>query len=335
MISNVTRRSVSRLLVVTAIALAGHVTTATAADVNAINFGIIATDSSGALKKNWEAFLGDMEKNVGVKITPFFATDYAGIIEAMRFNKVQVGYFGNKSAMEAVDRADGEIFAKMIRTDGTEGYNSLLITHKDSPYKNLNDVIKHTKDINFGIGDPNSTSGFLVPSYYVFAKNNINPKTDFKTIRGANHVANFMAAANKQIDVGTFNTEEYEKMEQTKANLVKDIRIVWKSPLIASDPFVWRKDLPPNLKVKLKEFMLSYGKGANAAEEKAKIAPIPAGGFAASNDDQLIPIRQLAFFSAKIKLENDTAMDAAEKNKKISEINQKLDALNAKLASAK
>ena len=52
MISNVTRRSASRLLLVTAIALAGHMTTATAVDVNAINFGIIATDSSGALKKN-------------------------------------------------------------------------------------------------------------------------------------------------------------------------------------------------------------------------------------------------------------------------------------------
>lgn len=332
---SVTRRNAARLMLVGVVAVAGHMATATAAEVKEINFGIIATDSSGALRKNWEAFLGDMQTAVGVKITPFFATDYAGIIEAMRFNKVQVGYFGNKSAMEAVDRADGEIFAKIFRTDGTEGYNSLLITHKDSPYKSLDDVIKHKGDINFGIGDPNSTSGFLVPSYYVFAKNNVNPKTDFKTIRGANHVANFMAAANKQVDVATFNTDDYEKMEQTKADLVKDIRIIWKSPLIPSDPFVWRKDMPANLKAKLKEFMLSYGKGANAAEEKAKIAAIPAGGFAASNDDQLVPIRQLALFSARVKLENDTAMDAAEKSKKISEINQKLDALNAKVASAK
>lgn len=308
---------------------------AAAQEQKEIAFGIIATDSSSSLKKHWEAFLGDMEKSVGVKIKPFFATDYAGIIEGMRFNKVQVAYYGNKSAMEAVDRANGEIFAKVISVDGSEGYNSLLITHKDSPYKTVDDVVKHSKNINFGIGDPNSTSGFLVPSYYVFAKNNLNPKTDFKTIRGANHASNFMAAANKQVDVATFNTADLEKMEQTQPALAKSIRVVWKSPLIPADPFVWRKDLPADLKAKVKDFMLTYGKGAHGAEQKEKIKLLPAGGFAASSDDQLIPIRQIALFSARIKLEGDTTLDAAEKSKKIADINRQLDQLNQKLAQAK
>ncbi len=316
-------------------ALAIAMTPVAAQETKEINFGIIATDSSSSLKKNWEAFLGDMEKSVGVKINPFFATDYAGIIEGMRFNKVQVAYYGNKSAMEAVDRANGEIFAKLIRVDGSEGYNSLLITHKDSPYKSVDDVIKHSKEINFGIGDPNSTSGFLVPSYYVFAKNNLNPKTDFKTLRGANHASNFMAATNKQVDVATFNTEDYEKMELAQPALVKNIRIVWKSPLIPADPFVWRKDLSADLKVKIKDFMLSYGKGANGAEQKEKIKLLPAGGFAASSDDQLVPIRQIALFSARIKLEGDSNMDATEKSRKIADINRKLDELNQKLALLK
>jgi phosphonate transport system substrate-binding protein len=335
MMNRISKRHAVRLLAVAAVTLSGLTAPAMAQDAKEINFGIIATDASGALKKNWAAFLGDMEKAVGVKINPFFATDYAGIIEAMRFNKVQVGYFGNKSAMEAVDRADGEIFVKLIRADGSEGYNSLLITPKDSPYKSVDDVIKHSKDINFGIGDPNSTSGFLVPSYYVFAKNNVNPKTAFKTIRGANHISNFMAAANKQVDVATFNTEEYEKMEQTQPALVKDIRIIWKSPLIPADPFVWRKDLSADLKTKIKTFMVSYGKGPNAAEQKEKILSIPAGGFAASNNDQLIPIRQLSLYTDMVKLENDSAMDKGEKDKKIKDIRAKLDELSEKLASLK
>ena len=316
-------------------AIAVVMTPVAAEELKEINFGIISTDSSSSLKKNWEAFLGDMEKSVGVKINPFFATDYAGIIEGMRFNKIQVAYYGNKSAMEAVDRANGEIFAKLIRVDGSEGYNSLLITHKDSPYKTVDDVVKHSKEINFGIGDPNSTSGFLVPSYYVFAKNKLNPKTDFKTIRGANHASNFMAASNKQVDVATFNTEDYEKMEHSQPELVKNIRVIWKSPLIPADPFVLRKDLPADLKAKVKDFMLSYAKGEKAAEQREKIKMLPAGGFAASSDDQLIPIRQIALFSALTKLQNDTAMAADEKSKKIADINQKLDALNQKLAQAR
>ena len=65
----------------------------------------------------------------------------------MRFNKVQVAWFGNKSAMEAVDRAKGEIFAQMVNADGTEGYYSHMIVHKDSPVNNLDDLLKMSKNL--------------------------------------------------------------------------------------------------------------------------------------------------------------------------------------------
>src|SRR5215470_11674862 len=154
-----------------------------------INFGIIATDTASTQRERWEPFFRDMEKKTGLTIKSFYAPDYAGVIEAMRFNKVQVAWFGNKSAMEAVDRADG-----------TFGYHGLLITHKDSPYHSLDDVLKNSKSINFGIGDPNSTSGFLVPTYYVFAKHNVDYRSAFKTIRNASHGANIQAVLAKQVD---------------------------------------------------------------------------------------------------------------------------------------
>ena len=121
-----------------------------------------------------------MESYIGVPVNAFFAPDYAGVIEAMRFDKVDVAWFGNKSAMEAVDRAGGEIFAQTIKDDGSEGYYSLLITNVDSPIKSLDDVLKCDQSLTFGNGDPNSTSGFLVPSYYVFAHNGVDPRTCFK-----------------------------------------------------------------------------------------------------------------------------------------------------------
>jgi len=110
-----------------------------------ISFGIIATDSASAQREKWEPFFKDMEKKTGLKVKSFYATDYAGVIEAMRFNKVQVAWYGNKAAMEAVDRANGEIFAQLMYADGSYGYEALLITHKDSPYKTLDDVFKNSK----------------------------------------------------------------------------------------------------------------------------------------------------------------------------------------------
>src|SRR5215475_8651604 len=229
-----------RLLAATAVALVAN-----AVSAQDINLGIIATDAAAAQRERWEPFFRDMEKKTGFKVKSFYAPDYAGIIEAMRFNKVQVAWFGNKSAIEAVDRAQGEVFAQVLYADGTFGYNGLLITHKDSPYKTLDDVFKNSKSINFGIGDPNSTSGFLVPTYYVFSKNNVDYRTAFKTIRNASHGANIQAVLAKQIDVATNNTEEIDKLKATKPELANQLRIVWESPLIPSDPFVWRKDLDP------------------------------------------------------------------------------------------
>jgi phosphonate transport system substrate-binding protein len=104
-----------------------------AAQATTLNFGIISTEASTNLKKDWEPVLAEMAKQTGYEVKPFFAPDYAGVIEAMRFNKVQAAWFGNKSAMEAVDRSDGEIFAQTIAPDGSEGYYSLLIVNKKAP----------------------------------------------------------------------------------------------------------------------------------------------------------------------------------------------------------
>jgi phosphonate transport system substrate-binding protein len=288
-----------------------------------ISFGVIATDSATAQRDRWEPFFRDMEKATGLTVKSFYAPDYAGVIEAMRFNKIQVAWYGNKAAMEAVDRASGEVFAQVGYADGTWGYHALLITHKDSPYKTLDDVIKNGKNINFGIGDPNSTSGFLVPSYYIFAQRKIEARDTFKTVRNASHGANIQAILAKQLDVATNNTEDMGRLEATKPELAKEIRVVWKSPLIPSDPFVWRTDLDKDTKEKLRKFVLNYAK-TNQAEKDVLKNIYNYAGFRASTNAQLNPIRQLELFKDRSKIQADTTISDAEKTKKFAEIDAAL-----------
>ena len=300
--------------------------TIASAQAQEINFGIIATDSASAQRDRWEPFFRDMEKKTGLKVTAFYAPDYAGVIEAMRFNKIQVAWYGNKSAMEAVDRANGEVFAQVMYADGSFGYHGLLITHKDSPYKSIDDVLRQSKSINFGIGDPNSTSGFLVPTFYVFAQNNVDHRSAFKTVRNASHGANIQAVLARQVDVATNNTEDMTKLEASRPDLFAQLRVIWTSPLIPSDPFVWRKDLDPAVKAKLKSFVLGYAK--TDPQEKAILKNIYSyGGFRDSNNDQLIPIRQLELFRDRRKAESDERLSADEKTRAIAEIDRKLTAL--------
>jgi len=298
----------------------------TSAFAQEINFGFISTEASQNIKSDWQPLIDDMEKQTGLKVKAFFASDYAGIIEGMRFNKVQLAWMGNKSAMEAVDRSNGEVFAQMVNADGTQGYYSHLIVHKDSPYKTVDDILKNGKSLSFGNGDPNSTSGFLVPGFYVFAQNKVDPKTLFKVVRNANHETNALAVANKQVDVATNNSENLEKIQQRYPEKFNEIKIIWTSPLIALDPLVINKGLSEATKTKIKNFFYNYAK-VDPREKEVVMKISKLSGFKASTNDQLKPIRQLDLFSKRNKVEADTTLSDAEKKSKLAELDQQLAAL--------
>jgi phosphonate transport system substrate-binding protein len=302
-------------------------TTAQAED-KTLNFGIIATESSSHLKEIWEPFVKAMSKGMGLEVKGFYASDYAGVIEAMRFKKVDVAWFGNKSAMEAVDRAGGEIFAQTVDSEGNPGYWSLILVHKDSPFEKLQDILKCDKSLNFGLGDPNSTSGFLVPTTYVFAANNVDPKGCFKTVRNASHEANAMAVANKQVDAATNNTENLRRIELTSPEAFKNLKVIWKSPLIPSDPIVWRSDLDEARKAKVYKFFMTYGRMGTpeeVADARKVIAALQWAPFKPSSNAQLYPIRQLELNKQMLKIKADSKLSEDEKKAKLAELRQKND----------
>ena len=315
-------------------ALAAFATTAAlpaAAQGREVNFGIISTESSANLKSAWQPLLEDLQKATGLKVNAFFAPDYAGIIEGMRFNKVQVAWMGNKSGMEAVDRAQGEVFAKVTQADGAAGYWSLMLVHKDSPLKTLDDVLKARAGLTLGFGDPNSTSGSLVPGYYAFAQNQVDPLKDFKRTVRANHETNMLAVVSRQVDVATVASDGLDRLKIKQPEKHAELREVWRSPQIPSDPMLWRRDLDAGTKQKIRDFFLAYGRDAR---EKEILKTLTFSGFVASDNTQLTPIRQLELVRERAKVEADTTLSAQERQKKLQEIDARLAELKKTVASA-
>lgn len=318
----------SRVLAASAL-LAGSLAGMAHADQPVINFGIISTESSQNLKSIWEPFLKDMSQQTGYQVKAFFAPDYAGIIQGMRFDKVDIAWYGNKAAMEAVDRAHGEIFAQTVAASGAPGYWSLLIANKDSKIDSLEGMLANAKSLTFGNGDPNSTSGYLVPGYYVFAKNNVDPVKAFKRTLNSSHEVNALAVANKQVDVATFNTEGMERLELTQPEKARQLKVIWKSPLIPGDPLVWRNNLSDEQKNKLRDFFFKYG--ANA-EQKKVLADLQWSKFQPSDDDQLLPIRQLELFKQRTDVANNANLGAEEKAAKLKALDEELAKLEKRMA---
>jgi phosphonate transport system substrate-binding protein len=307
--------------------LIAWVGTAAAQSPVEINFGVISTEASTNQKKNWEPFLHAIAKSTGFKINGFYSTDYAGVIEAMRFNKVQVAWFGNKSGMEAADRAGGEVFAQIVSRDGNIGYYSHVIVHADSPFEKLDDILKCDKSLDFGIGDPNSTSGFLVPMSYIFAARNIDPKSCFKTVRNANHQANAMTVANRQVSAATNNSEDLLRIGATAPQAREKIKVIWTSPLIPLDPLMWRKDLDPAVKGKLYTSLMSYGRIGSGGEIKAArdiLANLIWSPFHPSSDDQLLSTRKLELNKDLLKVKGDAKLSNDQKAKEATVIQTQL-----------
>lgn len=158
----------------------------------------------------------------------------------------------------------------------------------------------------------------------LFAKNNISA-SDFKRTVNAGHETNALAVANKQVDVATNNTENLDKLKTSAPEKLKELKVIWKSPLIPGDPIVWRKNLSETTKDKIYDFFMNYGK---TPEEKAVLERLGWAPFRASSDLQLVPIRQLALFKEMQGVKSNKGLNEQDKLAKTTEIQAQLDDLD-------
>ena len=148
----------------------------------------------------------------------------------------------------------------------------------------------------------------------------------------ANHETNILAVANKQVDVATVASDGVDRMKIKMPEKAAELREIWRSPLIASDPIVWRADLDAGLKKKVGDFFYNYGRDQR---EKDVLKPLTFAGFVKSDNTQLLPIRQLALVGERAKIEADANLGAEDKAKRLQAIDQRLAELGRQTAAAK
>ena len=303
---------------------------ACAAEIKEIDFGILSTESQDNLKPKWDPLLVDMAEAVGRPVNGFYATDYAGVIEGMGAGKVQVAWYGGKSYIEAAQRSNAEAFAQTVSLDGSKGYYSHLITNKDNPIVNEIDlekgdgdeyVIENAGDLTFAFNDPNSTSGFLAPSYYVFAQKGANPDRIFsELIYAGSHEATALAVAENQVDVATNNNENLDRLKETAPDALEKIQIIWTSPVIPSDPLAYRSDLPECLKTSIQDFFYNY-------DNAEVLTGLQWTGLDPAKDEDWNTIRELQIAKDILAVQNDENLSDANKQQKLDELNKKLEAV--------
>ncbi|OAN45684.1 hypothetical protein A6A04_07425 [Paramagnetospirillum marisnigri] len=284
-----------------ALALAGLKTGALAADAPAppLRFALIATEASSEVQAKWTPVLDALACHLGRSVVAEVSADYAGAIWALRNGRAQLAWLGNKAALEAVDHAGAEVFAQHVYPSGLGGYYSTLIVRTSSSLASADDLIAQATGLTLAMGDPNSTSGTLVPGHYLFASRSIEPRRVFKRVIQGSHEDNVHSLLEGRADAATVASVHLDGLLRRRPELANAFRVIWRSPLIPADPLLWGSSLPAEAKAQVKAFFLDYGRPAVhksvdvMAAEQAALKRLDLSGFIASDNGQLAMVKDL------------------------------------------
>jgi phosphonate transport system substrate-binding protein len=221
-----------------------------------ITFALLSTESAPEIVRRWAPILAQLEKDLGIKVKHVSATDYRGTIEALKFKKAELGWLGPKAYVEASNNnyANVEPIVQLQQANGSLGYRSCLIVHSDSDVFAPEDMAGRS----FAFNDPNSTSGYLVPSAFFLTEMGIDTKRYFgKLTFSGSHEASILAVANKKVDIASTNLADLTQLTREAKVPRGALRVIWVSKLIPNDPVVVRKDLPATLRGAVQESLVT------------------------------------------------------------------------------
>ncbi|WP_454657759.1 phosphate/phosphite/phosphonate ABC transporter substrate-binding protein [Bosea beijingensis] len=246
-----TRRSVLAGLAAGSIAPAFAQASDWRRSIKEVRFGVSSAENEAGAIARTQPMVDYLTQRLGVPVRFFRVSDYAGLVEAMRADQVDFARFG--PAVYALGRRVlGDKLQPLLRdvdNHGQEGYYSVLLVRSESPYRSLADL----KGKVMAFADPNSTSGYAFPSYFL-RKQGIDPKTHFSgTVFSGGHDNSVLALVRGQFDiVATHQTNAEHGVAQRLADRgmisAGSTRVIWTSPLIPASPFSTRANLPQGLK---------------------------------------------------------------------------------------
>lgn len=217
-------------------------------------FAAVPAEQDAQLQESYRVTREILEDELGIEIEFFQAADYAGVVEALIADRVDMAQFGPFSYVIAI--ANGADAAPVgVMVDGPDeepGYQAYLVARSD------NDDINSLEDI---VGqrvcyvDPASTSGYLVPAAGLLAAD-IDPQDDVTPIMAGGHDASVISVVAGDCDAGfAFDTMVTELLIERGEIEEGDVKIVWESDIIAGSPMAMRNGLPESLKDAIRDIV--------------------------------------------------------------------------------
>lgn len=215
-----------------------------------LTMAVVPAENASGVSDRYQPFVVYLSKELGVPVKLRIANDYAAVIEGQRAGNIQIAYYGPASYSKAyLTGVKTEPFTVTRNHDGSIGYYSVIYVKADSPYKD----IKELKGKTIGFVDPNSTSGYNAPKFFLH-KAGIDADSFFaKSIVTGSHENAVIALDKGTVDCAAnwWNADDDSNLTRmAKKGMVKkeDFRIIFKSGLLPNSPYAYLAALPDELK---------------------------------------------------------------------------------------
>lgn len=267
----------------TALALSSLPALAQAKDPTKLRVALLPDENAATLIQNAQPLKAYLEKALAKDIELVVTTDYSSMIEAMRFGRIEIAYFGPFSYVLAKSKAPNiEPFAVGIEK-GSPTYNSILIAAADGPVRSVEDV----RGKPFGFGDQASTSSHLAPRAHLLKKYKLEGNKDYKVVHLGTHDAVARAVQSGQIPAGALSEAIYRALVARKTIDETKLRKLDLSEPIPNYPITMQGDLAPALKGKIRKAFLEV-------KDMAVLKSFRVEGFAPTDDKAYDILRETA-----------------------------------------
>jgi phosphonate transport system substrate-binding protein len=265
-----------------------------------LRVGFVPAEDAQQIMQNAQPLVEILRKELGMEVQPFVATDYTGVVEALRANKLDIAFLAPASYVLAKNEANVRVILKSERK-GIASYYAAIITRTDSGIRKLEDLRGKT----FAFGDSLSTTGNVFPRK-MFKEKGIDPVRDFKQILfSGGHDATVLAVLNRKVDAGATyanspDSEDTAWMRYLKnPEDVKKIHAIAFSEPIPADNLVVSSGLDEAIAKKVERIFLDLSRDPQGKKMLRDLYQID--GFVTATDKDYDSVRE-AFAIAGIQL---------------------------------
>ncbi len=266
---------------------------ATTVQADTFVFTAIPDEDETKLVERFRGVADYLQEQLDVEVRYIPVKSYAAAVSAFRNNQVQLAWFGGLSGVQARRLVPGsEAIAQGVEDEAFETYFIANTSTGIQPADSLDELEDELRGKTFTFGSKGSTSGRLMPEFYIRDAFNEAPDSLFSRVGlSGNHTRTLRLVEAGTYEVGALNFQVWEK-ELENGNIDTDaVQVIWRTPTYPDYQWTIRGDVDERFgdgfKQKVTEALLNL-------DDSALLESFPRSGFIPASNDDYEPIRATA-----------------------------------------